>query len=150
MIIGIANDHNGVNLKNEIVTLLTQSGYKVKNYGTDTEESVDYPLYAFKIGEAINKKEIETQEELAEELKKSGFEVTQANKVKNIRCAKVENEEEAFLTRSHNDSNILALNDSKSIEEVKKIIMKFIETPFSNEERHQRRINMINNYNNEY
>ena len=124
MIIGIANDHNGVNLKNEIVTLLTQSGYKVKNYGTDTEESVDYPLYAFKIGEAINKKE--------------------------IRCAKVENEEEAFLTRSHNDSNILALNDSKSIEEVKKIIMKFIETPFSNEERHQRRINMINNYNNEY
>ena len=43
MIIGIANDHNGVNLKNEIVTLLTQSGYKVKNYGTDTEESVDYP-----------------------------------------------------------------------------------------------------------
>ena len=73
-----------------------------------------------------------------------------ANKVKNIRCAKVENEEEAFLTRSHNDSNILALNDSKSIEELKKIIMKFIETPFSNEERHQRRINMINNYNNEY
>ena len=59
MIIGIANDHNGVNWKNELVTLLIQSGYKVKNYGTDTEESVDYPLYAFKIGEAINKKEID-------------------------------------------------------------------------------------------
>ena len=118
MIIGIANDHNGVNLKNEIVTLLTQSGYKVKNYGTDTEESVDYPLYAFKIGEAINKKEID----LGILICHTGIGMSiAANKVKNIRCAKVENEEEAFLTRSHNDSNILALNDSKSIEEVKKL-----------------------------
>ena len=49
MKIGIANDHAGVLMKNEIVNYLTQKGYEVKNYGTDTEESVDYPVYGEKM-----------------------------------------------------------------------------------------------------
>lgn len=144
MRVGIANDHNGVELKNEIVIFLKELGYEIKNYGTDTLDSVDYPLYAFKIGQAINHQEIDFGILICH----TGIGMSiAANKVKNIRCAKVDNIEEAILTRSHNDSNVIAINDSKKLEEVQKIIQTFLETPFSKEERHQRRIDLINHYN---
>ena len=144
MRIGIANDHNGVSLKKKLIKFLTELGYETKNYGTDTEVSVDYPLYAFKVGEAINNQEID----LGILICHTGIGMSiAANKIKNVRCAKVDNIEEAFMTRSHNDSNILALSDSKSIDEIKEIVKTFIETPFSKEERHMRRIDLINNYN---
>ena len=143
MIVGIANDHAGVKRKNEIISYLNELGYEVKNYGTDTEESTDYPLYAFKIGEAINNNEINFGILICH----TGIGMSiAANKVKNIRCAKVDNKEEAFLSRSHNNANVIALNDSKNIEEVKEIIKTFLETKFSNEERHERRVNLINEY----
>jgi len=143
MIIGIANDHSGVKRKNEIISYLNKLGYEVKNYGTNIEESTDYPLYAFKIGQAINNNEID----LGILICHTGIGMSiAANKVKNIRCAKVDNKEEAFLSRSHNNANVIALNDSKDIEEVKEIIKTFLETEFSNEERHERRVNLINEY----
>lgn len=143
MTIGIANDHSGVVLKEQIIQYLTQEGYQVVNYGTDQEESTDYPIYAFQIGEAIQKKEIQFGILIC--YTGIGMSIA-ANKVKQIRCAKVDNIEEAFLTRSHNNSNVIALNGSKNIEELKPIINTFLETPFSNEERHQRRINLISQY----
>lgn len=143
MTIGIANDHSGVVLKEQIIQYLTQEGYQVVNYGTDQEESTDYPIYAFQIGEAIQKKEIQFGILIC--YTGIGMSIA-ANKVKQIRCAKVDNIEEAFLTRSHNNSNVIALNGSKNIEELKPIIKTFLETPFSNEERHQRRINLISQY----
>lgn len=143
MIIGIANDHKGYKLKLEIIKYLKSLDFNIKNYGTDNEESTDYPKYAFMIGEAINKEEID----LGILICHTGIGMSiAANKIKNIRCARVETKEEAFLTRSHNNSNIIALRDSLDIEEVKKIIKTFIETPFSNEERHIRRIEMIKEY----
>ena len=51
MKIGIANDHGGVEVKQELIKYLVLNGYQVTNYGTDTEDSVDYPNYAFKVGE---------------------------------------------------------------------------------------------------
>ena len=66
-----------------------------------------------------------------------------ANKIKGIRCAKVSSEDESFLARSHNDANIISLSYKLDIDTLKKIIWKFIETPFSDEERHQRRIEKI-------
>ena len=71
-----------------------------------------------------------------------------ANKVKHVRCAKVENKEEAFLARSHNNANVLAISALLPIKLIKEIVKTFIETPFSNEERHIRRIEMIENYDN--
>ena len=143
MVIGIANDHAGFKRKNEIISYLNELGYEVKNYGTDTEDSVDYPVYAFKIGEAINNKEID----LGILICHTGIGMSiAANKVKNIRCAKVDTKEDAYLSRSHNNANVLALNDSKNLEEVKEIIKIFLETEFSNEERHERRVNLINEY----
>lgn len=66
-----------------------------------------------------------------------------ANKIKGIRCAKVSNKEEAFLTRNDNDANILALSYRENLEILKEIIATFLSTPFSDEERHHRRVNKI-------
>jgi len=143
MKIGIANDHRGVEAKYKIVEFLTHLGYEVINYGSDTEEAVDYPEYAFKIGEAINKKEIDRGILVC----RTGIGMSIAcNKVKGVRCAKVDNVEDAALTRLDNDSNVIAISYVKDITEIKEIIKTFLEMKFSEEERHQRRINLIDTY----
>ena len=59
MKIGIANDHHGVELNHELTNYLNEKGYNVINYGPTTTEAVDYPIYAFKLGEAVARKEID-------------------------------------------------------------------------------------------
>jgi len=143
MKIGIANDHRGVETKYKIVEFLKNLGYEVINYGSDTEEAVDYPEYAFKIGEAVSKKEIDRGILVC----RTGIGMSIAcNKVKGVRCAKVDNVEDAALTRLDNDSNVIAISYVKDITEIKEIIKTFLEMKFSEEERHQRRINLIDTY----
>lgn len=143
MKIGIANDHRGYEIKNKIVEFLTQLGYEVINYGSDTDEAVDYPEYAFKVGEAVRKKEIDRGILIC----RTGIGMSIAcNKVKGVRCAKVDNVEDAALTRLDNDSNVIAISYVKDITEIKEIIKTFLEMKFSEEERHQRRINLIDTY----
>ncbi len=112
MTIGIANDHQGTKIKHEIVNFLKQNNYDVINYGTDEEESVNYPTYAFKLCEDINKKT-----DFGILICKTGIGMSMAaNKVHNIRCAKVSTIEEAKLTREHNNANVIALaSDTKNI-----------------------------------
>lgn len=142
MKIGIVSDHRGYELKKQIINSL-ENQYQILDYGTDTTESVDYPDYAFKIGEKINQKEVDFGVAICG----SGIGISIAcNKVKGIRCAKVSTEDEAYYTRNDNDSNIVAFSATTSLEEALKIIKKFVETPFSKEERHQRRINKIKEY----
>lgn len=139
--IGIASDHGGFKLKQEIIPYLKELGYSVIDYGTMVEESVDYPEYAFKVGEAIQNKGINFGIIICT----TGIGMSIAcNKVVGVRCAKVDNIEEAKLTRLHNDSNVLAL--SASNKKAKEIVKIFLETNFSNEERHIRRVNMIKKY----
>lgn len=143
--IGIASDHAGFEVKKEIVSYLKELGYQVIDYGPSVNETVDYPVYAFRIGEAINSKGIAKGILIC----KTGIGMSIAcNKIKGIRCAKVDNVMEAELTRLHNDSNVLAISALKNIKELKEIIKKFLETEFSNEERHINRINLIEDYNN--
>ena len=140
--IGIASDHAGYEIKNKLITYLKELNYDVKDYGTDSIDSTDYPIYAFKLGEAINN-------EIDKGILVCGTGIGMSiacNKVKGVRCSKVDNLIEAKLTRSHNDSNVLALSALKDIEELKKIVKVYLETPFSNEERHIRRIDEINKY----
>lgn len=145
MKIGIANDHGGVEVKNELVKYLVLNGYQVTNYGTDKEDPVDYPIYAFKVGEAIKNNEIDVGILIC----KSGIGMSiAANKVKGVRCAKVETKEDAALTREHNHSNVIAISASKPIDELKEIVKNFLETEYSMEERHIRRVEMMNNYDN--
>lgn len=144
MKIGIANDHHGVQINKELTKFLIELGYDVINYGPETEESVDYPVYVFKVGEAVRDKIVDFGIVICN----TGIGVSIAcNKVKGIRCAKVNDEWEAKLTREHNDANVIALGSRIPMEQMKEIIKIFLETPFSNDERHIRRIGMIDNYN---
>ncbi len=143
MKIGIGNDHRGFELKKQLVKYLENLGYEVINYGSNSTESVDYPIYAFKVGEAIQKGEIDRGILIC----RTGIGMSIAcNKVKKVRCAKIDNEEDAKLTRIDNDSNVMAISYEKDIKEIEKIIKAFLETKFSEEERHQRRIKMIDTY----
>lgn len=145
MKVGIANDHRGYKLKEELVKYLKSIGYEVVNYGSDSEEAVDYPVYAFKLGEAIQRGEIDRGILAC----RTGIGMSIAcNKVKGVRCAKVDSVEDAALTRIDNDSNVIAISYVKDLTEIKEIVKTFLEMKFSGETRHQRRIDMINNYDN--
>lgn len=141
--IGIASDHGGFEVKKLLLNYIKELEYEITDYGTFGSESVDYPDFAFKIGELVSNKEIEKGILICS----TGIGMSIAcNKVKGIRCAKVDNVEEAILCRDHNDSNVLALSSQKDIDEIKKIVKIFIETNFSLDERHIRRIEKITNY----
>lgn len=141
MIVGIANDHKGLNCKQKLTKYLKEKGYTIVDYGCDTEDSVDYPNYAFQVGKAIQRNEIDRGILICG----TGIGMSIAcNKVKGVRCAKVSTLEEAKLTRLHNNANVLAI--AHNCENVEMIVDTFLETEFSNEERHTRRVEMIDNY----
>lgn len=143
MIIAIANDHRGYELKEKIVEYLENKDIEVINLGTDSTDSVDYPIYAFKLSTTIvNKKAL-----FGIAICGSGIGISIAcNKVKGIRCAKVDSVNDALHTRLDNDSNILALNGEMDINRAIDIVNTFINTEFSNLEKHKRRIKMIEEY----
>lgn len=143
MKIGFASDHRGYELKIKIIKELEKQNYEIIDYGTDSTTSTDYPDYAFKLGEAVVKKEVDYGVAICG----SGIGISIAcNKVKGVRCAKVSNIEEAKYTRIDNDANILALGEKVSKEEAFEIVKTFIDTPFSDLEKHQRRIDKITKY----
>lgn len=143
MKIGIANDHRGYKLKKFLKKKLEEKGYKVIDYGTDSEESVDYPDYAFILGEKVVEKEVDYGVAICG----SGIGISIAcNKVKGVRCAKVSNKEEAQVTRIDNDSNVVSFGEKTSKQDALDIVETFITTPFSNLEKHQRRIYKILKY----
>ena len=142
MKIGIASDHRGVILKEKIKNYLNDK-YQIIDFGTNSIESVDYPQYAYKIGESVRDNKID----LGILICGTGIGMSIAcNKVKKVRCAKVTTKEEAFLARSHNNANVIAL--SENVANYKEIIDTFLTTDFSKEEKHQRRVEMIDNYDN--
>lgn len=142
MKIGIASDHRGVILKEKIKNYLNEK-YKIIDYGTNSIESVDYPEYAFKVGEDIRDNKID----LGILICGTGIGMSIAcNKVKKVRCAKVTTKEEAYLARQHNNANVIAL--SENVTNYKEIIDTFLTTEASKEEKHQRRVEMIDNYDN--
>ena len=142
MKIGIASDHRGVILKEKIKNYLNEK-YKIIDYGTNSIESVDYPEYAFKVGEDIRDNKID----LGILICGTGIGMSIAcNKVKKVRCAKVTTKEEASLARQHNNANVIAL--SENVTNYKEIIDTFLTTEASKEEKHQRRVAMIDNYGN--
>ena len=122
---------------------LINKGYDIVNYGTDTEDRVDYTKYGFILGEKVAKHEVDYGIAICGSA--IGISIA-CNKVKGVRCAKVSNSEEAMYTRNDNDSNIVAFGEKTNPEEALSIVKTFINTPFSNEEKHQRRIDKITKY----
>ncbi len=141
--IGLASDHRGFNLKQKLTKYLTQKGYTVIDYGCNDKTSHDYPEYGFKLGEAIRDGQIEKGIAICG----SGIGISIAcNKVDKVRCAKVNNVKEAKYTRKDNDANIIAINGNMPLIRAKDITDVFLKTKFSNLKRHQKRIDMLNNY----
>lgn len=140
MKVALGCDHGGYDLKKEIIGYLKDKGIEYVDYGCDGEP-VDYPIYAKKVAKAI----------LDGECDKGvlvcgtgiGISIT-ANKIKGIRCALCSDCFSAEATRLHNDANIVAMGGRVVGPGLAvKIVDTFLHTPFSNDERHIRRISMI-------
>ena len=143
MKIGIASDHRGYDLKELILKEYKREDVELIDYGTDSEESVDYPDYAFKLANDVKDKKVDFGITICG----SGFGMSIAcNKVKGIRCARVKDVEDVIITRNDNDANMIAISGRSSLELSKAIIDRMIDTPFSDAERHLRRINKIAEY----
>lgn len=140
MKIGITNDHRGVNAKHFLTDYLTEMGYNVINYGTNSEEPADFPDYAKKLGDAILDKDVD----LGIAICGTGIGMSIAlNKMRGIYCAKVSTTSEAILSKAHNNANVIALSEEMDKEIMKESVKAFIETPFSNVDRYVNRNNKI-------
>ena len=140
--IALGCDHGGINLKTAIIKYLNEKNIEFKDYGCYTDDSVDYPIYAFKVANAIKNGEAE----LGILCCGTGIGISiAANKVKGIRAAVVSNEFGAEMTRRHNNANILCMGGRVTTEEdAVKFADIFLNTPFSaDEERHTRRVQML-------
>ncbi len=145
MKIGIASDHRGYNLKEQIKKDLKD--LEIEDFGTNSLDSCDYPDFAFKLGEAVANHKVDFGVAICG----SGIGISIAcNKVKGVRCAKVSNMEESQITRIDNNSNIVAFSEKTTKEEAIDIINAFINTKPSQEEKHIRRINKIIKYEEEH
>ena len=139
--LAIGCDHGGYELKKEIETYLDQKGIAYKDYGCDSTASVDYPIYARKVAHAILDGECDKGILICG----TGIGISiAANKIPGIRAALCTDCFCAQATREHNDANILALGGRVVGPGLAiKIVETFLETPFANDERHIRRINLI-------
>ena len=140
MTLGFASDHRGFKLKNELIKYFSDNGYTTIDYGTNSEESCDYPDFAYKLGQGILSNEVEFGIAVCG----SGIGISIAmNKIKGIYCAKVNNEDEALHTRLDNNTNCIAFGEKLPLEDAIKAVNTFITTEFSNLEKHNRRINKV-------
>lgn len=141
--IGIGCDHGGYELKQEIIKLLQDNTMAFKDFGTYSKESVDYPDYA----KAVSKAVVEGECDKGILICGTGVGISiAANKINGIRAALCSDCFTAEATREHNDANILVLGGRTiGVEVAKKIVEIFFATEFSNDERHIRRINKIEN-----
>ena len=140
MIISIGSDHRGFEVKTKIIKKLNEKGLKTIDKGTNTKESVDYPQYAKMVGLSVANGE----SDLGIVLCKTGIGVSIAcNKVSGVRCARITRKNDAKLAREHNDANVLALSADEPEKIVFEIIYEFINTKFSKESRHIKRIGML-------
>ncbi len=139
--IAIGSDHGGFALKAEIMRHLEKRGFTYKDLGTYSEASCDYPVY----GKAVAKAVASGECELGIVICGTGIGVSiTANKVPGIRAALCGDCYSAQATREHNDANILALGARVTGSGLAlKIVDTFLDTPFSGDERHVRRISMI-------
>ncbi|WP_313135028.1 ribose 5-phosphate isomerase B [Anaerocolumna sp.] len=139
--IALGSDHGGFELKQEVMKHLQERNIEYKDYGTYSKDSCDYPVFAKKVAEAVVNKECE----LGILICGTGIGISiAANKVKGIRAALCHDCFSAQATKEHNNANILAMG-ARVIGPglALKIVDTFLDTPFSNDERHIRRIELI-------
>lgn len=140
MKIGLGSDHAGYTYKEAIREFLTQTGHQVEDFGTDSTEAVDYPLFCRPVAEAVARGECDRGIVLGGS---GNGEAMTANRVRGVRCALCWNQESARLAREHNDANMISLGQRMmSLREALDIVRIWLETPFEGG-RHVRRIALI-------
>ncbi|HVZ81798.1 MAG TPA: ribose 5-phosphate isomerase B [bacterium] len=141
MKIAIGSDHAGFDLKQALVKHLQEKGHKVEDFGAYDAQPSDYPLFGEKVAGAVATGEVERGILVCGN--GIGMSIV-ANKVPGVRAALVFTEKMAQQTRSHNDSNVLSLAGRElPVEANLKMADVWLETPFSKEERHVRRVGEI-------
>ena len=140
MKIAIGNDHVAVELKNHITKYVEAKGYEVVNYGTDSSESCDYPVYGEKVAKAVASGECD----LGILICGTGIGISlAANKVKGIRAAVCSEPYSARLTRQHNNANIIAFGARVVGQAMAEMIVdEFLDAEYEGG-RHARRVDMI-------
>jgi ribose 5-phosphate isomerase B len=142
MKIAIGSDHGGFELKEKVKKFLKEKGYEYQDVGAETNDpNDDYPEYGRKVGEAVASGKVDRGIVICG----TGIGISiAANKVPGIRAAVANNTEIAKISRMHNDANVLALGGRVKTEESPlDIVGVWLDTPFSDEERHERRIEQI-------
>ena len=141
MKISIGCDHGALNLKNKLVSWLEDKGHEVKDFGSCTSDSCDYPEFAAAAAKAVASGECEKGIVLCT----TGIGVSiSANKIDGIRCALLADVWSAKMTRLHNDTNMMALGAGVVGENLAlEIVDTWLGTEFSGDERHQRRIDKL-------
>jgi ribose 5-phosphate isomerase B len=140
MKLAIGSDHAGFRYKELIKAHLVALGHEVRDFGTDSPEAVDYPLYIRPVAEAVARGEFERGIVLGGS---GNGEAIVANRVKGVRCALCWNVESAKLGRQHNNANVISLGERMMSEETAlAIVDAWLATPFEGG-RHQRRIDLI-------
>lgn len=139
----LGTDHAGFEFKEKIKEYLKENGYDVADYGADAfDKNDDYPDFISKVGEAVS---IDPQNLRGIVLGKSGAgECIVANKYKGVRAFLAVNKKNVTLAREHNNANVMSLgSEITPLDDAKLLVKLFLETKFSNEERHKRRIDKI-------
>ncbi len=140
MKIGIGSDHAGFEYREKIAEHLRSLGHEVRDFGTDSDAPVDYPVYIRPVAEAVARGECERGIVLGGS---GNGEAITANRVKGVRCALCWNLESARLGRQHNDANVISLGQRMmTLELALQIVNTWLSTPFDGG-RHQHRIDLI-------
>ncbi|TYR80179.1 ribose 5-phosphate isomerase B [Priestia megaterium] len=146
MKVAIASDHGGINIKQELITLMKELEIEYIDLGCECESSVDYPDYAIPVAEKVANGEVDRGVLICG----TGIGMSiAANKVKGVRCALVHDTFSAKATREHNNSNILAMGERVIGPGLAREIAKIWLTTEFEGGRHQNRINKITTYESE-
>ena len=142
-------DHAGLDLKDHLTRWLTDHGYEPVDHGPFQYDALDdYPVFCLRAAEGVAKERAEGLDSLGVVIGGSGNgEQMAANKVKGVRAALAWSDETAALARQHNDANVLSVGGRMhTLEEMTRFVGIFLDTAFTGEERHVRRIAMLTDY----
>lgn len=149
MRVHLGSDHAGLDLKDHLLTWLTDHGFEPVDHGPFVYDAVDdYPVFCLRAAEAVAAERAEGRDSLGVVIGGSGNgEQMAANKVIGIRSALVWSEETAVLAREHNDANVVSVGGRlHSLDDMTRFVEVFLSTPFTGEERHVRRIGQLASY----
>ncbi len=145
--VAVGADHGGFKMKEQLKGFLTEMGLQVRDFGTDSEDAVDYPDFAHAVAKSVSGRQVDVG--IIIDGAGIGSAMT-ANKVPNVRAAACYSSQLAKNSREHNGANVLTLGAGQNtFEEVKAIVEAFVSTDIS-EERHKKRVGKIDNIEKQY